>query len=144
MGFFLLTLVPHILSSNDNPPHLHLFSLFVQIAGVFMHVDKPSDLSKLNRIAAYYLIATTFYAVIWSARLSILFSIIRIDPDPVMRHRLGWLAGAFIAAIVLFFTQLFWVCETMHNGWKNKPSPQCPLPKQVAICQLVCTSLFLS
>lgn len=114
-----------------------LLCLLVQIAGVFMHVDKPSELSRLNRIAAYYLIATTFYAVIWSARLSILFSIIRIDPDPVIRRRLGWLAGAFIAAIALFFTQLFWVCETMHNGWKNKVSPQCPLPKQVAICQLV-------
>jgi hypothetical protein len=143
MGFFLLTMVPHI--SSTIIPRIHiLFSLLVQIAGVFMHVEKPSDLSRLNRIAAYYLIATTFYAVIWSARLSILFSIIRIDPDPVMRRRLGWLAGAFIAAIALFFTQLFWVCETMHNGWKNKPSPQCPLPKQVAICQLVCTSTFLS
>ena len=109
-----------------------------------MHVDKPSDLSRLNRIAAYYLIATTFYAVIWSARLSILFSIIRIDPDPVMRRRLVWLAGVFIAAIVFFFTQLFWICETIGGGWKNKPSPQCPLPKQVAICQLVCTSPFLS
>jgi hypothetical protein len=30
----------------------------------------------------------------------------------------------------------------MHNGWKDKPSPQCHLPKQVAICQLVCTHLF--
>src|SRR6266852_6242907 len=50
-----------------------LFSLLVQIAGVFMHVDNPLELSRLNRIAAYYLIATTFYAVIWSARLSILF-----------------------------------------------------------------------
>ena len=114
-------------------------SLFVQFAAVFMHVDNPLELSRLNRIAAYYLMATTFYAVIWTARLSILFSIIRIDPDPAMRRRLMWLAAAFVAAIGFFFTQLFWVCETMDNGWKNKASPQCPLPKQVAICQLVCT-----
>src|SRR5882757_1751644 len=36
-------------------PRIHiLVSLLVQIAGVFMHVEKPSDLSRLNRIAAYY------------------------------------------------------------------------------------------
>ncbi|KAH9972395.1 hypothetical protein BJV74DRAFT_210877 [Russula compacta] len=122
---------------DDAWAFLSLLCLFVQFAAVFMHVDNPLELSRLNRIAAYYLMATTFYAVIWTARLSILFSIIRIDPDPVMRKRLMWLAAAFVAAIGLFFTQLFWVCETMHNGWKNKASPQCPLPKQVAICQLV-------
>ncbi|KAH9991734.1 hypothetical protein BJV77DRAFT_516045 [Russula vinacea] len=102
-----------------------------------MHVDHPEDLSRLNRIAAYYLIATTFYAVIWTARLSILISIIRCTPDPVKARRMWWLAGAFVATLCFFFAQLFWVCETMHNGWKNKASPQCPLPKQVAICQLV-------
>ena len=114
-------------------------SLFVQIAAVFMHVDNPSDLSRLNRIASYHLMATTFYAVIWTARLSILFSIIRIDPDPIMRRRLQWLAGAFIAAFLFLVSQLFWTCENIHDGWKNKPSPQCHLPKAVAICQLVST-----
>src|SRR5216684_1484020 len=142
MGLSLLTLVPHISFSTTIPRIYILFSLFVQFAGVFMHVHNKSDLSRLSRIAAYYLIAFSFYSVIWSARLSILFSIIRIDPDPVMRRRLGWLAGAFIAAIAFFFAQLLWICETMHNGWRNKPNPQCPLPKQVAICQLVCTYSF--
>jgi hypothetical protein len=141
MGFSLPALVPPIPFLYNQIPRFtfYLFSLIVQIAGVFMHVEHPTDLSRLNRIASYYLIATSFYAVIWTARLSILFSIIRIDPDPIMRRRLVWLAGVFIAAILFFFAQLFWVCETMHNGWKNKTSPQCPLPKQVAICQLVCT-----
>lgn len=107
-----------------------------------MHVEHPSDLSRLSRIAAYYLMAVTFYLVIWTARISILFSIIRIDPDPIMRRRLKWLAALFVAAIGFFLAQLFWTCETMHNGWKNAHSPQCHLPKQVAICQLVCTHLF--
>ncbi|KAF8468523.1 hypothetical protein DFH94DRAFT_697739 [Russula ochroleuca] len=122
---------------DDACAFLSLLCLFVQIAGVFMHVEHPSELSRLNRIASYYLISTTFYAVIWTARLSILMSIIRCTPDPVTCRRLWWLAGAFVATLCFFFAQLFWVCETMHNGWKNKPSPQCPLPKQVAICQLV-------
>lgn len=106
-----------------------------------MHVEHPADLSRLDRIAAYYLMAVTFYTVIWSARISILFSIIRIDPDPVMRHRLKWLAAAFVAAIGGLLFQLFWTCEHIH-GWKNKASPQCPLPKGVAIFQLI--SAFVS
>ena len=76
-------------------------SLFVQFVAVFMYADNPLELSRLNRIAAYYLMATTIYAVIWTARLPILFSIIRIDPDPVMRRRLMWLATAFVATISL-------------------------------------------
>ncbi|KAI9507873.1 hypothetical protein F5148DRAFT_50113 [Russula earlei] len=112
-------------------------SLVLQFGAVFMHVEHPSDLSRLTRIASYYLMATTFYTIIWSARLAILFSIIRIDPDPIMRRRLMWLAAVFVSAICFFLAQLFWTCEGIHNGWKNKPSPQCPLPKQIAICQLV-------
>ncbi|KAA1467296.1 hypothetical protein DENSPDRAFT_832309 [Dentipellis sp. KUC8613] len=113
-----------------------LLCLLIQFVSVFMHVENPNDLSKTSRIAAYYLMATTFYTVIWSARLSILFSIIRIDPDPVWRLRLRWIAGIFIGAIVFFLAQLMWVCEP-EPSWKNAPSPQCKLNKEVAICQLV-------
>ena|SRR5882762_6675454 len=94
-------------------------------------------LSKTNRIAAYYLMACTFYTIIWSARLSILFSIIRIDPDPATRHRLKWVAAVFVGAIVFFISQLMWVCEP-SPAWKNARNPQCRLNKEVAICQLVC------
>jgi H+/Cl- antiporter ClcA len=115
--------------------------LIVQFGAVFMHVEHPADLSRLDRIAAYYLMAVTFYTVIWSARISILFSIIRIDPDPRMRYRLKWLAAAFVAAVCGLLFQLFWTCEHLH-GWKNKASPQCPLPKQVAIFQLISACAF--
>ncbi|TFY77613.1 hypothetical protein EWM64_g6399 [Hericium alpestre] len=113
-----------------------LLTLLIQFASVFMHVENPAELSKTHRVAAYYLMACTFYTVIWSARLSILFSIIRIDPDPVWRKRLQWVAGAFVGAIFFFFAQLMWVCEP-EPSWKDHPSPQCELNKQVAICQLI-------
>ncbi|KDQ54571.1 hypothetical protein JAAARDRAFT_60555 [Jaapia argillacea MUCL 33604] len=121
---------------DDGWAFFSLLCLFVQIGAVFMHVETPSDLSQINRVAAYYLMAMSFYAVIWSARLAILFSIIRLDPNPVMRSRLKWVAGVFIACIFFFFAQLMWVCEP-EPKWKNAASPQCELNKQVAICQLV-------
>jgi hypothetical protein len=119
-------------------------SLFVQIGGVFMHVEHPFDISRLNHMAAYYLTASTFYAIIWSARLSILFSIIRIDPDSFARQRLKWLAALFIGIFAFLFAQLYWSCEGKHQDWKDTASPQCHLPKQVAICQLVCMYSFNS
>lgn len=113
-----------------------LINLFIQFAAVFMHVEDPSEISRTSRIAAYYLMAVTFYTIIWSARLAILYSIIRLDPDPVMRYRLKWVAGVFVAAIFFFFAQLMWVCEP-EPGWKDARSPQCRLNKEVAICQVV-------
>jgi hypothetical protein len=101
-----------------------------------MHVEHPWDLSRFNRVAAYYLLAVSFYAVIWTARLSILFAIIRIDPDSVVRQRLKWLAVVFIGAFGFLVVQLLWICNE-DPSWRGTPSPQCRLPKQVPICQLV-------
>ncbi|KZV95653.1 hypothetical protein EXIGLDRAFT_671924 [Exidia glandulosa HHB12029] len=113
-----------------------LLALFVQIASVFMHVPNPAELSKVNRVAAYYILATSFYAVIWSARLSILFSVIRLEPNTSTRRRLYWAALALFLTVCFLISQLFWVCEP-EKGWKDLPSPQCTLNKEVAICQLV-------
>jgi hypothetical protein len=71
-----------------------------------------------------------------SARLAILFSIIRIDPSPTRRRRLLAVAALFFTVAVILITQLFWVCEP-EPGWKDAKSPQCKLNQQVAICQLV-------
>jgi len=101
-----------------------------------MHVPDPSQLSWLNRVVAYYLMAATFYAIIWSARLSILFSIIRLDPSESRRKRLLYIAFVYILVCLILIAQLFWVCEP-EPGWKDMKSPQCTLNKEVAICQLV-------
>ncbi|KAJ7068913.1 hypothetical protein B0H15DRAFT_140509 [Mycena belliarum] len=93
-------------------------ALIIQIASVFLHVPVPNNLSKTARVAAYYLMATTFYAIIWASRLSILFTV------------------AFVATTFFLLAQLLWVCEP-EPSWKEEPNPQCHLPLQVAICQLV-------
>jgi len=116
-----------------------MLALFCQIASVFMHVPNPAELTKVNRVAAYYLMATSFYAIIWAARLSILFSIIRLDPSPFRKRVLLYIAGVYFTVTLFLISQLFWVCEpeNIHNQWKNAASPQCTLNKQVAISQLV-------
>nr|GAT51399.1 predicted protein [Mycena chlorophos] len=111
-------------------------SLVVQVVAVFLHVPIPNNLSQTARVAAYYLMATTFYAVIWGSRLSILLSIVRIDPAPERRQRFYFIAAAFILALLMLLAQLLWVCEP-EPSWKLAANPQCKLSLQVAVFQLV-------
>ncbi|KAI0041599.1 hypothetical protein FA95DRAFT_676636 [Auriscalpium vulgare] len=113
-----------------------MISLIIQVVATFMFAKGLGHLSKSSLVASYYLTASTFSTVIWSARLSILLSIIRIDPNPDAQRKLMWLVGVFFGALVFFVAQLLWVCEP-QPGWKSQLPPQCRLTKQVAICQLV-------
>ncbi|KAJ7132185.1 hypothetical protein C8R44DRAFT_698538 [Mycena epipterygia] len=110
--------------------------LLLQVASVILHSDVDSGMKRSTRIAAYYLIAITFYAIIWSARLSILFSIIRIDPNGIRRRFLLGVAFVFLGACIILIAQLFWICER-NPQWKNGATPQCPLGRQVVIFQLI-------
>ena len=69
------------------------------------------------------------------ARLSILFSIIKIDPNPKFLHAI---AVAFLVCGSVMIGQLFWVCEPIGYKWKFAAAPQCPVGFQVVICQIVC------
>ncbi|KAJ6485589.1 hypothetical protein C8R45DRAFT_276752 [Mycena sanguinolenta] len=113
-----------------------MLALIAQVIAVFLHIPVPNHLSKTTGVAVYYLMATTFYAIIWASRLSILFSIVRIDPSAERRKALFWIAVAFVLICVFMIAQLFWVCEP-HPAWKHSASPQCKLTLQVAVCQLV-------
>uniref|UniRef100_A0A0W0FQ49 Rhodopsin domain-containing protein n=1 Tax=Moniliophthora roreri TaxID=221103 RepID=A0A0W0FQ49_MONRR len=107
-------------------------------SGSFIHITQSSP--RRWMIAAYYMMASAFYAVVWFARLSIVFSIIRIHPSPTIRRMLFYVAGIFFLITVVLISQLYWVCEP-QPGWKDEASPQCKLPDQVVILQLV-TDIF--
>lgn len=106
----------------------------VMFSGSFIHITESSP--RLSMIAAYYMMASAFYTVVWFARLSILFSIIRIHPSEVIRQRLLYVAALFFVTTAVLVSQLYWVCE-LQPGWKEQSSPQCELPRQVVILQLV-------
>ncbi|KAF9465587.1 hypothetical protein BDZ94DRAFT_1253482 [Collybia nuda] len=124
------------LQADDGWAFFSMLTLLIQIAGVFMRIPDPTRLSHLNRVASYYLMATSFYTIIWSARLSILFSIIRVDPSDSRKRLLKLVAVLFSIVCIVLIAQLYWVCEPQPK-WKDLPSPQCTLNKQIAICQLV-------
>lgn len=72
-----------------------------------------------------------------SARVSIIFSVIRIDPEEKRQRQLLIVAILFLITFAVLTAQLFWVCEA-NPAWKRKKNPQCPLTMQVAIFQLIC------
>ncbi|KAJ6587926.1 hypothetical protein B0H19DRAFT_1012740 [Mycena capillaripes] len=111
-------------------------ALIIQVVGVFLHIPVPNHWPTATHVAAFYLTRTTFYTIIWASRLSILFSIFRIDPSAERRKCLFWVSVAFVGAAAFLLGQLLWVCESQQQ-WKFSLSPQCELPLQIAICQLV-------
>ncbi|KAJ8096298.1 hypothetical protein PM082_011453 [Marasmius tenuissimus] len=113
-----------------------LLALFAQIASVFMHVENPDDVSKLTRVAAYYLTAISFYCIIWASRISIICSIIRIDFDPSRQNIYVGISFVYFITAIILMVQLFWVCEP-ELAWKDTRNPQCHLTMQVAVCQLI-------
>ncbi|KAK1227633.1 hypothetical protein PQX77_009356 [Marasmius sp. AFHP31] len=125
-------------------------SLLLMVASTFIHISFTpgnSSVKKETMIAAYYLMAASFYSVLWFARLSMLFSIIRVHPEYgfgfgskySMRKVLYLVSGVFTAILVLLLCQLFWVCEPedARTRWKEAERPQCALTRQVVVFQVI-------
>ncbi|KAF8335095.1 hypothetical protein F5887DRAFT_624166 [Amanita rubescens] len=119
--------------ADDASATFSMLSLVIQLSAVFL----PSESIRARLgVARYYLMAITFYLTIWSARLSLLFSIIRIDPNPIRRKFLIFNAYIFALVCVLLVAQIFWICEPQRK-WKSLKPPQCHVGLQVALLQLV-------
>ncbi|KAF7358622.1 hypothetical protein MSAN_01200900 [Mycena sanguinolenta] len=113
-------------------------ALVIQVVAVFLHIPPPNPLSHTSRIAVYYLTAITLYLIVWASRLSILFSVIRIESYAARRKLLFCAAALFSITALLLVAQVFWVCESRaRSSWKSRPDPECGLPRQVAIFQFV-------
>ncbi|OBZ69447.1 hypothetical protein A0H81_10643 [Grifola frondosa] len=109
--------------------------LFMSVAEV--HFEDPSGKnSRAVSIAIYYLCAQCYYLVTWGARISILFTVIRITVPGLLRRLLVISAIMFGVTWTILFAQVFWVCES-EPGWKDLHPPQCDLGRNVAIAQIV-------
>jgi len=126
----------HRLWWDDACAFLSMLFFIILIISDFIFTHEPARVSQSARIATYYVMSSAFYGAIWFARLCMLFSIIRIDPDPYQRKRLVFMAATFALAGILLAAQIYWVCVPKPT-WKNLSIPQCPLDTQVVVCQLV-------
>ncbi|THH16263.1 hypothetical protein EW146_g4347 [Bondarzewia mesenterica] len=116
-----------------------LLCAIVSLTATLLHIQDPPVLSRNAQVAVYYMIAQFFYAVAWSARLSILFTVIRLSFERLRRMMVIMSVGFFITWVILF-AQVWWVCER-QPGWKDQPFPQCILGENVAIAQIIAAVL---
>ncbi|KAJ7017550.1 hypothetical protein C8F04DRAFT_1155496 [Mycena alexandri] len=105
------------------------------ITVTLLHIQSPSPLKENVQVIVFYMCGGSFYAVIWTARLSILFTIIRLSYGR-MRRLLCRLAMAFFVTCVILIAQVLWTCQ-VEPGWKDIPAPHCDLGLKIAIAQLI-------
>ncbi|KDR74311.1 hypothetical protein GALMADRAFT_211910 [Galerina marginata CBS 339.88] len=109
--------------------------LITFMAAVEVHLQDPAKHSEHLKLVIAYMLPHLFYAVTWSARLSILLTVIRISLG-TMRKVLVWTGILFLITYLVLFAQIWWVCED-NAVWKTSFNPQCPLGLNVAIAQVI-------
>jgi hypothetical protein len=110
------------------------FTVFVP--GVFIIADGPSY-PQPTRVAGYYMVGGFFYCTVWAARLSIIFTVVRIAPWASQKRVMLVIAVVILLQWILLMVQMFWVCEKGDTAWKEAPFALCPLGLHVAITQAV-------
>lgn len=113
---------------------LACFTTFVP--GVFIIADGPLY-PQPTRVAGYYMVGGFFYCTVWAARLSIIFTVVRIAPWASQKKVMVIIAISIFLQWALLMIQMFWVCEKGNTSWKEEQFALCPLGLHVAITQAV-------
>ncbi|KAF8830127.1 hypothetical protein F5879DRAFT_366762 [Lentinula edodes] len=101
----------------------------------------PLDESHSARIVAYWLVSISFTCTLWSARISLIFSVIRLIPPLFVLRRVSeWMAVIFFLMWAGSLIQKTYICAS-DRSWYQLSAPQCHLGTDVAIVELV-TDLF--
>ncbi|KAJ4495228.1 hypothetical protein C8R41DRAFT_298145 [Lentinula lateritia] len=101
----------------------------------------PLDESHSARIVAYWLVSISFTCTLWSARISLIFSVIRLIPPLFVLRRVSeWMAITFFLMWAGSLIQKTYICAS-DRSWYQLSAPQCHLGTDVAIVELV-TDLF--
>lgn len=114
---------------------LGLICLAVFVPAAFLMSEGP-HIPRHLRVASFYMVGGLFYSTIWCARLSIVFTVIRIAPWPSQIKVLLGVAGFFVLQWALLIAQMFWICEKTDPAWKNHEYAQCVLGEAVGITQV--------
>ncbi|KAI0634878.1 hypothetical protein C8Q77DRAFT_1055091 [Trametes polyzona] len=116
-----------------------LCSVFL-CAGAWTRSDTPATgpfhHSPHVRVIGYYMLNVSFTCLLWAARMSILFSIIRLIPYLMALRLHAYIcAGLFGLMWVALVIQKLIVCET-NTAWKHSPGVQCVLGEAVGGLEL--------
>ncbi|KAF8190244.1 hypothetical protein K438DRAFT_1831647 [Mycena galopus ATCC 62051] len=93
-----------------------LWALFASVAVILQLVGVFLPAPATNKFTEEYLGGLPFQLITWGSRLSILFSIVRVDHSAKRRRRLFWVAVAFVGAALFFFGEVIWVCESKPSS----------------------------
>ncbi|KIK52722.1 hypothetical protein GYMLUDRAFT_233294 [Collybiopsis luxurians FD-317 M1] len=104
------------------------------MTGTLIILEPKPWMSEATLVGGYYITSEGFYCIVWTSRLSILGTIIRISPSS-MRKVLYFVGGAFGVMWSFLAIQEIVICER-EPGWKEAVPTQCHLGKTVAIAQL--------
>ncbi|KAJ3786494.1 hypothetical protein GGU11DRAFT_698990 [Lentinula aff. detonsa] len=105
------------------------------MTGVLIILDPKPSMTQLTLVAGYYITSEGFYTIVWTSRLSILCTIIRISPPGSLRRILYGVGVLFGIMWTFLAMQEIVICER-EPGWKEAIPTQCHLGKSVAISQL--------
>ncbi|EPQ60159.1 hypothetical protein GLOTRDRAFT_21993, partial [Gloeophyllum trabeum ATCC 11539] len=117
---------------------------FVLIINLWIRTDTPGmpSESREARVVAYWLVSLSFTCTLWAARMSQLFSVIRIIPAIMKMRKVAYaLAGLFGAMWVALLIQKVVICRR-DTSWYHMAKPQCHLGHAVASTEL--TTDFIS
>jgi len=128
------------LGYDDGWAAFSLLSVFWLVAGEWMYSDEPgigplSESIKI-RIVGYYMASFGFTCVIWSARMSILFSVVRVIPPAGRLLKFAYASACLFACMwVTLIIQKAVICER-NDAWKLGPRTQCRLGSSVATLEV--------
>ncbi|KAJ7612646.1 hypothetical protein FB45DRAFT_302222 [Roridomyces roridus] len=116
---------------------LSAFMTVIFVTVFVLHIRNPltNPMTQYQKVVVYYFCPITFYTVAWTARISILLTVMRLS-FALLRKLLVGAIALFILCWTILFAQTFWVCET-QPGWKESPLAQCDLGRQVAITLII-------
>ncbi|KAH7915667.1 hypothetical protein BJ138DRAFT_1141409 [Hygrophoropsis aurantiaca] len=104
-----------------------VFSILCLLS-IWLQIWSGSDAIATTNIACNWMLAITFTSVVWSARLSILCSVIRVvNPDQTYRRFAFGVALSFGAMWIAIIVQKMYICYHYY----------CDMGREVAISQLI-------
>ncbi|KAI0788533.1 hypothetical protein C8Q75DRAFT_237160 [Abortiporus biennis] len=145
---FLLTLVRlyyraqrHHLGWDDAWAAFALVCVIFMCAGGWIGTSEPGIgpivQSPHIRMVGYYMNSIGFTCVVWSSRLSILCTLMRIIPSMMrLRDCTRVFAGFFITSWSIIIFMKIYLCER-HPDWKQLTHVNCPFPHSVAIVEII-------